>query len=87
MPNNGRVTLPENITVSREHIQYTLLEQCRRSLEQCRRASARNFYAAVPLHVNSEGAITFQDPGKDKQKQLLSPFQQWEQTNNLTDLK
>jgi hypothetical protein len=72
MPNNGRVTP--------EHIQQTLWEQFRRS-------SSRNFYDAVPLHVNSEGAITFQDPGKDKQKQLLSPFQQWEQTNNLTDLK
>ncbi len=80
MPNNGRVTLPENITVSREHIQQTLWEHFRR-------ASARNFYDAVPLDVNSEGAITFQDPGKDKQKQLLSPFQLWEQSNNLTDLK
>ncbi len=80
MPDYGRVTLPENITVSREHIQQTLWEQFRFS-------APRNFYDAVPLNVNSEGAITFQDPGKDKQKQLLSPFQMWEQSNNLTDLK
>jgi len=65
--------------------------------EEFLRTSNRNFYDAVPLHVNSEGAITFQQPSvtnhireiaeKYKQKQLLSPFQLWEQSNNLTDLK
>jgi len=84
IPDYGRVTLPENITVSREHIQQTLWEPLG---EQFRFSVPRNFYDAVPLNVNSEGAITFQDPGKDKQKQLLSPFQMWEQSNNLTDLK
>lgn len=78
MPDYGRVTLPENITVSREHIQQTLWERFRRS-------SPSNFYDAVPLHVYYDGAVTFQDPGKDKQKQLLSPFQEWELKNVLTD--
>ena len=71
--------MPSSTRVDRSHMQSVW--------EEFLRTSNRNFYNAVPLHVNSEGAITFQDPGKDKQKQLLSPFQLWEQSNNLTDLK
>lgn len=86
MPNNGRVTLSSDIVTS-EHIR-TVMEQYYSS----------NPYAPIPLQYNSTGAITFNSDSSTssysgvikhiknlEQYKQLSPFQEWELKNVLTD--